>query len=42
MAAIQLRRIADDAPDVAERLRVVAEKLDAEADDLARLVQAAD
>jgi hypothetical protein len=36
MAAIEIRRIADEAPAVAERLRVVASKLDAEADDLSR------
>lgn len=35
MAAMEMRRIADDAPDIAERLRVMASKLDAEADDLA-------
>jgi hypothetical protein len=38
MAAIEMRRIADDAPELAERLRVMADKLDAEADDLARAV----
>jgi len=37
-----MRRIADDAPDVAERLRLIADKLDAEADDLSRLAQAVD
>ncbi len=42
MAAIEMRRIADDAPDVAERLRLIADKLDAEADDLSRLAQAVD
>ena len=42
MAAVQARHIADDAPDVAELLRILADKLDAEADDLARLAQAAD
>ena len=42
MAAIEMRRIAEAAPDVAERLRVMASKLDAEADDLSRLAQAAD
>lgn len=36
MAAIEMRRIANDAPDVAERLRVIADQLDAEANDLAR------
>ena len=39
MAAIELRRIAEDAPEIAERLRIVAEKIEAEADDLARQVQ---
>ena len=42
MAAIEVRRIADDAPEVAERLRFVANQLDAEADDLSRLAQAPD
>ena len=42
MAAIEARRIADDAPDVAERLRIIADKFDAEAGDLSRLIQAAD
>ena len=42
MAAVQARRIADDAPDVAELLRILAEKLDAEANDLARVAQATD
>lgn len=42
MAAIEARRIADDAPDVADRLRIFADKLDAEADDLSRLAQATD
>ena len=42
MAAIEMRRIADDGIDVAERLRVMASKLDAEADDLSRLAKAAD
>ena len=41
MAAIEMRRMADDGIDVAERLRVMASKLDAEADDLSRLAQAA-
>ena len=41
MAAIEMRRIADDAPAVAERLRIVASKLDDEAEDLSRLAQAA-
>lgn len=36
MAAIEMRRIANDAPDFAERLRVIADQLDAEANDLAR------
>ena len=42
MAAVQARHIADDSPDVAVLLRVLADKLDAEADDLARLAQATD
>jgi hypothetical protein len=42
MAAIEVRRIADDAPEVAERLRLVAAQLDAEADDLSGLAQAPD
>jgi len=42
MAAIELRRIADDAPDVAERLRLIADKLDIEANDLSRLPRSAD
>jgi hypothetical protein len=37
-----MRHIANDAPDVAERLRVIADQLDAEANDLSRLAQAAD
>ena len=36
MAAIELRRIAEQAPDIAVELRHVAEKLQAEAEDLAR------
>jgi hypothetical protein len=40
MAAIEVRRIADGAPEVAERLRIVADQLDAEADDLSRLPKA--
>ena len=35
MAAVELRRIAEQAPDIAVELRDVAQKLDAEADDLA-------
>jgi hypothetical protein len=42
MAAIEMRRIAEAAPDVAERLRIIADKLDAEANDLSRFAQAAD
>ena len=42
MAAIEMRRIADDGIDIAERLRVMASKLDAEADELSRLAKAAD
>jgi len=42
MAAIEVRRIADDAPEVAGRLRIVADKLDAEADYLFRFAEAAD
>ena len=36
MAAIELRRIADAIPDTAIELRQMAEKLEAEAEDLAR------
>ena len=36
MAAIELRRIADSAPDIAVELRYMARQLDAEADDLAK------
>ena len=36
MAVIELRRIAEQAPDIAVELRHVAEKLQAEAEDLAR------
>jgi hypothetical protein len=35
MAAIELRRIAKQAPDIAVELRHMAEKLEAEAEDLA-------
>jgi len=42
MAAIEVRRIADGAPEVAERLRIVADQLDAEADDLSRPAKAPD
>ncbi len=42
MAAIEMRRIAEAAPDVAERLHIIADKLDAEANDLSRFAQAAD
>jgi hypothetical protein len=35
MAVIELRRIAEQAPDIAVELRHVAQKLDAEAEDLA-------
>jgi hypothetical protein len=37
MAAIELRRIAEQAPDIAVELRDVAQKLQAEAEDLACL-----
>lgn len=37
MAAIEMRRIADVAPAVAERLRVIADQLDAEANEVSRL-----
>jgi len=40
MAATEARRIADDAPEVAERLRFLADQLEAEANDLSRLAQA--
>ena len=36
MAAIELRRIAEAIPDMAAELRNMAQKLEAEADDLAR------
>jgi hypothetical protein len=36
MAAIELRRIADQALDIAVELRHVAQQLEAEAEDLAR------
>ena len=36
MAAVELRRIAEQAPDIAVELRHVAQQLDAEAEDLAR------
>ena len=39
MAAIEMRRIAEDGIEVAERLRVMAAKLDAEADELSRLIE---
>jgi hypothetical protein len=35
MAAIELRRLADRPPEVADELRAIAQQLDAEADDLA-------
>jgi hypothetical protein len=35
MAAIELRRIAEQAPDIAGELRHMAQKLEAEAEDLA-------
>ena len=36
MAAIELRRIAENAPDIADQIRHVADQLDADADDLQR------
>lgn len=39
MAAIELRRIAEQAPDIAVELQHVAQKLEAEAADLARGAQ---
>ena len=36
MAALELRRIADQTPDIGVELRDVAQKLQAEAEDLAR------
>ena len=36
MAAIELRRIAEQVPDMAVELRQVVQKIEAEADDLAR------
>ena len=35
MAAIELRRIAEQVPDMADELRQVAQKIEAEAEDLA-------
>ena len=40
MAAIELRRIAEQAPDIAAELRHVAQQVDAEAEDLAREAEA--
>ena len=40
MAAIELRRIAEQAPDIAVELRDVAQKLEAEAEDLAHATEA--
>jgi hypothetical protein len=37
MAAIELRRMAEQVPDIAAELRHIAQKLEAEAADLARL-----
>jgi hypothetical protein len=39
MAAIELRRIADAAPEVAAQLQAVADKLGLEADDLAQCIR---
>ena len=36
MAAIELRRMAEQSPDIGVELRTVAQKLDLEAEDLAR------
>ncbi|HEX5452811.1 MAG TPA: hypothetical protein VFX06_03385 [Stellaceae bacterium] len=36
MAAIELRRIAEAAPDIADQLHHIADQLDADADDLER------
>jgi hypothetical protein len=36
MAAIELRRIAEEAPEIADELRHIAQKVEAEAGDLAR------
>jgi len=36
MAALELRRIAEQTPDVAVEARLIAQKLEAEAEDLAR------
>jgi hypothetical protein len=36
MAAIEIRRLAEDAPDIAVELRHIAGQLEAEANDLAR------
>ena len=40
MAEIELRRIAEQAPDIAAELRHVAQQVDAEAEDLAREAEA--
>jgi hypothetical protein len=40
MAAIELRRIAEQAPDIAAELRHVAQQAEAEAEDLARHAEA--
>ena len=34
MAVLELRRIADEAPEIASELRLIAQQLEAEADDL--------
>jgi hypothetical protein len=39
MAAIELRRLADNAPDIAAELSHVALKLEAEAEDLVRIIE---
>jgi hypothetical protein len=36
MAAIELRRVAEEDPDIAAELRYVAQQLEAEAEDLTR------
>jgi len=39
MTAVELRRIAERAPEVADQLRLISDKLDAEANGLARYLE---
>jgi hypothetical protein len=39
MVALELRRIAERAPEVADQLRFISDKLDAEANDLSRYLE---